>query len=363
VATARVEKQDGAAYQLGELPDVSFDDIGGLDDIIAEIREEVTLHVFHPDVARAYRLRPRKGTLFSGPPGCGKTILAKAIANHLAGLNGTRATFLHVKPGIHRSMWYGQTEAKVRELFAVARAAADAEDRFALLFFDDFETLGARGENATTAIDSRVLPSFLAEMDGLVDLPRVWVVGATNRPDLLDEALLRPGRFGDRVFRIPRPDRRAAEAIFRKHLKPDVPYYGVNGDGADKAINEMIHAALATLYAPNGGAFSLAVLVFRDGSRRPVTAPDVISGALIAQAVADAKRRSCLRVIRGHPAGVTAQDVLASVEQQIRGIVQRLRPGTGLRQMLELPEDLDVVKVEADPRWQLPGRHEYLHAL
>jgi proteasome-associated ATPase len=362
VATARLEKRNGGAYHLGEPPDVAFEDIGGLDPIIEEIRDEVTLHAFHPDVARSHRLRARKGIILSGPPGCGKTMLAKALANHLAHLKGTRATFLNIKPGIHRSSWYGQTEAKVRELFAVARSAADAEDGFTLMFFDDFETLGARGGDAATAIDSRVLPSFLAEMDGLVDLPRVWVVGATNRPDLLDEALLRPGRFGDRVFRIPRPDRRAAEAIFRKHLRPDVPYYGDNGKGADQAITDMVHAALATLYAPNGHAFNLAVLVLRDGSRRPLTAPDVISGAFIAQAAAEAKRRSCLRVIRGHPAGVTIQDLLAGVEQQLRGILQRLKPGPALRQMLDLPEDLDVVKVEMDPRWQLPGSHEYLHA-
>jgi proteasome-associated ATPase len=362
VATARLEKKDGAAYHLGEPPDVAFDDIGGLDPIIEEIRDEVTLHAFHPDVARSHRLRPRKGIILSGPPGCGKTMLAKALANYLAHLNGTRATFLNIKPGIHRSSWYGQTEAKVRELFAVARAAADAEDRFALMFFDDFEALGARGGDAATAIDSRVLPSFLAEMDGLVDLPRVWVVGATNRPDLLDEALLRPGRFGDRVFRIPRPDRRAVEAIFRKHLRPDVPYYGVNGEGADQAITVMVHAALAALYAPNGLDFTLAVLVFRDGSRRPLTAPDVISGAFIAQGAAEAKRRSCLRVLRGHPAGVTTRDLLAGLEQQLRGILQRLKPGPALRQMLDLPEDLDVVKVEVDPRWQLPGSHEYWHS-
>jgi proteasome-associated ATPase len=362
VATAKVEQDGGAAYYLEETPDVTFDDIGGLDDCIREIQEEVAIHAFNPAVARRHRLRPRKGMILTGPPGVGKTMLAKAIANHLNRLAGeVRATFLNVRPGIYRSMWYGQTETKIRELFAVARRAADADGRFAVLFFDDFETLGARGGDAATAIDSRILPCFLAEMDGLIALPRVWVVGATNRPDLLDEALLRPGRFGDRVFRIPRPDRRAAEAIFRKHLRPDLPYFGVNGEGADTAIGDMIQAALATLYAPNGERFNLAVLVFRDGSRHPLTAPQVMSGALIARAAADAMRRSCLRAIRGHPAGATTQDLLEALIQQLRGIVQRLRPGPALRQMLDLPEDLDVVKLEVDARWQLPGSHEYLH--
>jgi proteasome-associated ATPase len=304
-------------------------------------------------------LKPAKGVLLSGPPGCGKTMIAKALANYVSRLEGVQATFLNVKPGTHRSMWYGKTEQNIRDLFALARRLADGEGRIVVLFFDDMDHLGSRSDGVSTAIDTRVLPSFLGEIDGLVDLHRVWLMGATNRPDLLDEALVRPGRFGDKVFRIPRPTRRAAQEIFRKHLPPDLPYYNTNGRGPEQVSAEMIETALARLYAPNGEAATLGTLVFRDGTRGPLTAPQVMSGALIAQAVAEAKRQSCLRAVRGQPMGLTTPDLLAALERQLTAIAHRLKPGPALRQMLDLPEDRDVVKVELEPRRRLPGSHEY----
>jgi proteasome-associated ATPase len=359
VAIAKIARDGGSGCLLEEIPDVTFDHIGGLDEVLEEITDEASLHLCHHEVVARHGLKPARGVLLTGPPGCGKTMIAKALANHLSRLKGIQATFLNVKPGVHRAMFYGQTEQRIRELFASARRAADGEGRIAVLFFDDMDHLGSRSDGVSTAIDTRVLPSFLGEIDGLADCHRVWLMGATNRPDLLDEALIRPGRFGDRVFRIPRPSRRAAQEIFRKHLPPELPYYSNNGKSPDHAAAEMIETALARLYAPNGEAFSLGTLLFRDGTRAPLTAPQVMSGALIAQAVAEAKRQSCLRAVRGQPLGLTTAGLLVALDRQLSAIAHRLKPGPGLRQMLDLPEDRDVVKVELDPRRKLPGSHEY----
>jgi proteasome-associated ATPase len=229
------------------------------------------------------------------------------------------------------------------------------------LYFDDIDQLGARGESASTAIDSRVLPAFLSEIDGLEALGRVTLIGSTNRPDLLDEALLRSGRFGDKVFRIPRPNREAAREIFRKHLSPDLPYQ-TNGNGgeptermAERMAEQMIEAALSSIYSPGGENHTLATLAFRDGSRKPLKAAQVMSGALISNAVREAKERSCRRALKHGPVGISAADLLAALDRQLSSIAQRLKPGPALQQMLELPQDLDVVKVEAPPRMKGPS--------
>ncbi len=361
VAFEKVRKGGEEPYLLEETPDVTFEDIGGLEDIIEEITDEVTLHFFHRSLVAQHRLQPAKGMILYGPPGCGKTMIAKALANYLARLQGVAARFLNVKPGVHRSMWYGQTEENIRELFALARKVSAGDGKFVALFFDDIDHLGSRGDSLSTAIDTRVLPAFLHEIDGLEGLDRVLLIGATNRPDLLDEALLRPGRFGDKVFRIPRPNREAAREIFRKHLVPELPYYHTNGKAPEQIASTLIETVLATLYAPNGENAILATLTFRDGSRRPLTAPQVMSGALIANAVAEAKRRSCLRAMRGGPVGITTADLLAAVDRELWSIAQRLKPGPALQQLLDLPQDLDVVKVEVQRRE--PQSFAYLQSL
>ncbi len=348
IAWEEVEKPDEQEYLLEETPDVTFDDIGGLDEVIEEIVDEVTLHFFHPELVRRYQLQPSKGILLCGPPGVGKTMIAKAMANYLSQLRGVEAKFFNVRPGSHRSMWYGKTEENVRRLFAQARQAAAGENCLAFLHFDDIDHLGARGDGVSTAIDSRVLPAFLHEIDGLEALNRVALIGSTNRPDLLDEALLRSGRFGDKVFRIPRPNREAAREIFRKHLSPELPFH-TNGIGG-AAATQMIEAALSTIYAPNGENHTLATLTFRDGSRQPLTAEQVMSGALIGNAVREAKERSCRRELKNGAVGIAAVDLLAALDRQLSGIAQRLKPGAALHQMLDLPQDLDVVKVEAHSR-------------
>jgi proteasome-associated ATPase len=361
IAFEEVEKERDEYSLLIETPDVTFDDLGGLDTLIEEITDELNLHFFNPELVRQHRLEMIRGVLLSGAPGVGKTSVAKALANYVSNLHGTEVAFLHVRPGIHRSMWYGQSEENVRNIFRQARQAAAGENRFCVVFFDDVDQLGARGDSVSTAIDSRVLPSFLAEIDGLDPLSRVMLIGATNRPDLLDEALLRPGRFGDKPFRIPRPTREAAGEIFRRYLTPDLPYCA-NGHSQDEVAAEMIETALSTIFSPNGERSTLATLTFRDGTRRPLSAPEVMSGALIKNAVSEAKRRSCLRALRNGLTGISEADLLAALNLELSAVAGRLRPGPALHQMLGLPQDLDVVRVEVHPRLREPGSREFMSA-
>jgi proteasome-associated ATPase len=329
--------------QLEEAPSITFDRIGGLDEIVEQLTQEIRLHTFHRDVVAGHQLPFRKGLLLYGPPGCGKTLLAKAIARYVADLEGVEGRFLTVKAGSHRSMWYGQSEEHLREIFSLARHAA-AAGQFVTMLFDDFDHFGSR-DAAGHEIDARILPALLHEVDDLQSISNIFLIGVTNRPDLLDEALLRPGRFGDRTFAVPRPDRAAAEAILRVHLPTSLPY---EIDGATEAHprDMLIARTLSRVYAPNGAMAHVGYLTFRDGSRKPLTAAQLMSGALLSNAVTEAKRRSCIRTLQGTPPGLTQDDLQDAMDRELVGLASRLKPGAGLKHLLDLANDLDVVKIE-----------------
>ncbi len=356
VAIEKVEARPSESELLVTLPaDIGIEQLGGLDGPFGEIAAEIRLHLFHRELVEAYRLGPVKGVLLCGPPGVGKTSLVKCLARGLSTEHGVQAAVLLARPGIHRSMWYGASEQNVRSLFEEARRAA-ACGAYVLLFFDDVDQLGARENYSANAVDSRILPCFLQEIDALRSESRILLVGATNRQDLLDEALLRPGRFGDKIFRIPRPGRAAAREIFRKYLTPDLPY-AANGHPPAEAAAGVVEDALAAIFSAGSEYHALATLAFRDGSRKPLTAPQVMSGALIESVVTQAKLRGCFRALAGGPPGISSQDLLAAIARELTSLARRLKPGPALHQMLELSTELDVVRVE--PRRD-PGSHEYL---
>jgi proteasome-associated ATPase len=333
--------------QLEPAPAVTFAQLGGLDAIVDRLTEEIRLHVFHREVVARHHLPMRKGLLLYGPPGCGKTLLAKAVARYVADLEGVEGRILMLKAGVHRSMWYGHSEEQLRTIFTTARRAA-AAGQLVTMFFDDFDHFGSR-ESSSHDIDARILPALLHEIDSLQSVPNIFLIGATNRPDLMDEALLRPGRFGDRAIAVPRPDRAAAQAILRVHLPTDLAY-GIDAEPAPELREAVITRILSRLYAPNGDLARLGHLTFRDGSRRPLHAAHLMSGALIANAVTEAKQRSCLRVLDGRPAAITLQDLEEALHHELFGLASRLKPGAGLKQLLDLPSDLDVVRIELDGR-------------
>ena len=219
--------------------------------------------------------------------------------------------------------------------------------------------LGSRDQQIGSDVDAKLMPCFLQEVDNIRN-DRVMLIGATNMESRLDEALIRPGRFGA-LHRIGRPSREQARQIFGYDLSPGLPLTDHGAPPAEVA-QTLIGEVLAAAYAPNGALSQLATLTFRDGSKRPVTAAQVMSGALIASAVNKAKRRACERALAGGQPGVTSADLLQALAGELDAIADRLRPGPALTQMLSLPQDMDVVRVERCASGAA-RRTEFLHAV
>ena len=359
LALEKLDRSQGENYFLEETPGDTFDDIGGLDGKIEELREVIALHLFHPELVLKYQARPKRSVILVGPPGTGKTMLARAFANWLATLAPSgRSRFMHIKPSGLHSSWYSQSEANYREVFRVAREAGAGNHGVpVVMFFDEVDSVAAaRGADAHMRVDDRVLNAFMAELDGLDRRGNVLIVAATNRPDALDPAILRPGRLGDLRIEVPRPDMRAAFQIFERHLPVDIPYRS-NGHGPAAAREEIIRTAVSRLYAPNADN-DLATLMFRDGTRHRVKAGDLISGAGIAKIARTAVERACSREIRGGGEGVSPDDILHAIADEHEAAAGLLTPGNCRRYLTDLPQDVDVVRVEPVQR-AVPRLHHY----
>ncbi|MEN8185121.1 MAG: AAA family ATPase, partial [Myxococcota bacterium] len=248
----RLENSEGGRWLLESPRRVLFEEIGGLDDLITEVRSDLDLHMLHPEKAADYKLALMRGLLLIGPPGVGKTLLAGAIAWYLAE-SRAETRFLHVPPGAIRGIYYGEAENRIREIFNLARSAPGP----VVAFFDELDSYGARGVGTGQDIDGRVLGAFLNEVDGLRPADNVLCIGASNRLDLIDPALMRPGRFGDRIHVVPRPGREATRHILTTTLSPELPY--AIGE-AEAAVTALVEAAVAYLHAPEGGAGIVATV-------------------------------------------------------------------------------------------------------
>ena len=338
-ALERLPDQRRSTYLLAEPPRTRFDDIGGLDHVIDEVRSELDLHLFHPQIVEAYRMKLMRGMTLVGPPGVGKTLFAGATAGHLADV-APETRFMNVGPGSLRGQYYGQTESRILELFAMARSAPG----LVVMFFDELDHFGARGTNSAHDVDDRVMGTLLAEINGLQPADNVFVIGATNRLELIDEALVRQGRFGDRIVEIPRPNREATGAILRGLLVPELPWEG----DAETVAEAAVAAATSYLFAPAGGSGVVVHVTFVDGAQEAVRAPQLLSGALLASSVERAKKAAAQRELEGGNRLGTG-DVTLALDQALAAEARKLSAVPVARRTLSLPRANEITRVEVPP--------------
>jgi proteasome-associated ATPase len=359
MAFEKIDRSTGASLFLEETPAETFDQIGGLERQIERLQRSIHLHLNHRETVRKYRLKPNGSTLLVGPPGTGKTMMARALANWLAQISASgRSHFMNIKPSQLHSMWYSQSEANYREVFRVAREAGEKNPEVpVVMFFDEVDAIGASRGNSLMRVDDRVLTAFMTELNGLESRGNILVVCATNRLDALDPALVRAGRLGDNVIQVPRPKLRAAREIFSKHLHSDIPYTG-EGQSEQAARQEIIERAVSRIYSPNGDN-DLATITFRDGKRRAVKAADLMSGAGLAKIALSAIERACVREVEGGQPGVCVEDMLSAISEELEFASSVLIPANCHKHLTDLPQDVDVVRVDAVQR-KVSSPHRYL---
>ncbi len=313
---------------LEEVPDVSYGDVGGLDAQIESIVDAVELPFLHQDLFSEYQLPAPKGILLYGPPGCGKTLIAKAVASSLAkkvaevsGDGKATSYFYNIKGPELLNKYVGETERQIRLVFQRAREKSE-EGWPVIVFFDEMESLfRTRGTGISSDIESTIVPQLLAEIDGVETLKNVIVIGASNREDLIDPAILRPGRL-DVKIKIERPDVDAATAIFGRYLTSDLPLAdsaveAIGGGDRDKAVQGMIEETVVDMYATEELNQFLEV-TYQNGDKEIMYFKDFSSGAMIENIVRRAKKLAIKRVIDGGEAGIVLEDLLASVSQEFK---------------------------------------------
>ncbi len=322
----RIPRPEVEELVLEEVPDVTYDDVGGLDDQIDAIKDAVELPYLYSEMFHEHELQPPKGILLYGPPGCGKTLIAKAVANSLAqrvsertGDTTARSFFLNIKGPELLNKYVGETERQIRLIFQRAREKSE-EGYPVIVFFDEMDSLfRTRGTGISSDIESTIVPQLLAEIDGVESLKNVIVIGASNREDLIDPAILRPGRL-DVKIKIERPDEESAAKIFRQYLTTNLPIAdaetGKHG-GPEKAVEGMIAAAVDRMYAIDDSNRFLEV-TYQNGDKEILYFKDFSSGAMIENIVRRAKKLSIKRQIESGEKGIDTQDLIDSIRQEFR---------------------------------------------
>jgi len=322
----KLPKSEVEELVLEEVPDIKYTDIGGLHDQIEQIQDAVELPVLHPELFKEHKLRAPKGVLLYGPPGCGKTLIAKAVANSIAQKlahltsKEVRSFFLHVKGPELLNKYVGESERNIRAVFKKAKEKAD--DGFpVIVFFDEMDALfRTRGSGISSDVESTIVPQFLSEIDGVERLRNVIVIGASNRQDLIDPAVLRPGRL-DVKIKIDRPDKAAAKDIFSKYLTPDLPWHAEElaqdeGD-AIRAVERLIWLTVESMYALSEENQYLEV-TYGNGDKETFYLKDFSSGALIEGIVSRAKKYAIKRLLANGERGIKSEDLLKAVRDEFK---------------------------------------------
>ena len=328
VAFEVVPKAEVDELLLEEIPMVEYSDIGGLGPQIEQIRDAIELPFIHHDLYREFHLSPPKGVLLYGPPGCGKTLIAKAVAHSLAlasaksrGQDVTdgrypNSYFLSIKGPELLNKYVGETERHIRSIFERAREKA-TEGNPVIVFFDEMDSIfRTRGSGISSDMETTIVPQLLAEIDGVEDLRNVIVIGASNREDMIDPAILRPGRL-DLKIRIDRPDADAAADILAKYITPDLrfdPDEVGSTDGAEH-VRGLISRIVDRLYTRDEST-TYVHLVYASGRRSSLYLADLTSGAMLRNIVDRAKKLAIKDIVHGTGQGLTTDDFLDAVDAE-----------------------------------------------
>ncbi|MGZ4136409.1 MAG: proteasome ATPase [Actinomycetota bacterium] len=326
VAIEKLPKEDAEELVLEEIPDVSYEDIGGLEGQIEAIRDAVELPFLYAELFSEHQLEPPKGVLLYGPPGCGKTLIAKAVAKSLAdkvrertGRQDAHSYFLNIKGPELLNKYVGETERQIRQIFQRAKERSE-EGLPVIVFFDEVDSIfRTRGSGISSDVESTIVPQLLSELDGVETLKNVIVIGASNREDLIDPAILRPGRL-DVKIKIERPDSAQASDIMAKYLNETVPIHPEEIDRAGdirSAVTRMIAQTVDRMYAPTDENRFLEV-TYASGDKEILYFKDFNSGAMIENIVRRAKKEAIKRFLSMGEKGIKAEDLHQAIRDEFK---------------------------------------------
>ena len=327
VAVEKIARAEVEELVLEEVPDIHYEDIGGLGEQIEKIRDAVELPYLHAELFLEHKLKAPKGILLYGPPGCGKTLIAKAVANSLAqkvaektGIDEGRSFFLNIKGPELLNKYVGETERHIRLVFQRAREKA-SEGMPVIVFFDEMDSLFlTRGTGVSSDVENTIVPQLLSEIDGVESLENVIVIGASNREDMIDPAILRPGRL-DVKIKIQRPDAQAAAAIFSKYLTSDLPLHeedlAEHGGDREATTVDMISRAVERMYTDMDENRFLEV-TYANGDKEVLYFKDFNSGAMIENIVARAKKSAIKEFLTVGQRGIRVQHLLDACIDEFR---------------------------------------------